>query len=71
MGLYYSTDMVLRWYKADDSQLKQDRGRTQYTAISNDALVDLRDNGWRKITSLPMDIRLLTTEQFQMTHWHK
>ena len=30
MGLYYSTDMVLRWYKADDSQLKQDRGRTQY-----------------------------------------
>ena len=45
MGLYYSTDMVLRWYKADDSQLKQDRGRTQYTAISNDALVDLRENG--------------------------
>lgn len=45
MGLYYSTDMVLRWYKADDSQLKQDRGRTQYTAISNDALVDLREHG--------------------------
>ena len=45
MGLYYSTDMVLRWYKADDSQLKQDWGRTQYTAISNDALVDLREHG--------------------------
>lgn len=25
--------------------MKQDRGRTQYTAISNDALVDLRENG--------------------------
>ena len=76
MGLYYSTDMVLRWYKADDSQLKQDRGRTQYTAISNDALVDLRENGitengWRKITSLPMDIHRPMTERFQMTHWHK
>lgn len=45
MGLYYATDMVLRWYKADDSQLKTDRGRTQYTAISNDALVDLREHG--------------------------
>ena len=74
MGLYYSTDMVLRWYKADDSQLKQDRGRTQYTAISNarmGLLAIMCANGLREITSLPMDIRLLMTERFQMTHWHK
>ena len=79
MGLYYSTDMVLRWYKADDSQLKQDRGRTQYTAISNDALVDLRENGitendvrqWLEENHVPMDIHRPMTERFQMTHWHK
>lgn len=43
MGLYYSTDFVLRWYKADDSLLEQDHGRTQYTVIDTDKLVALRE----------------------------
>ena len=46
MGLYYSTDMVLRWYKADDSQFKAGpRHNAIHLLISNDALVDLREHG--------------------------
>jgi len=63
MGLYYSTDFVLRWYKADDSLLEQDHGRTQYTVIDTDKLVALREQDtssasirtWLETNGVPPD----------------
>ena len=63
MGLYYSTDFVLRWYKADDSLLEQDHGRTQYTVIDTDKRVALREQDtssasirtWLETNGVPPD----------------
>lgn len=43
MGLYYSTDMILRWYKKADESPSQGHRQTQYTVIAADTLAELRD----------------------------